>query len=119
MSARKSIDSRLKLFFTAITTLEVQVIRHRRISAVQPPVGIEVRWVQTILTDDLPIQFCGHRLRRIEARSKGLTKRYVDAPLVPGDAASVRYFVAKRAGGVALYSVAWSPIRPASHAADQ
>jgi len=38
---------------------------------------------------------------------------------VPGDAASVRYFVAKRAGGVALYSVAWSPIRPASHAADQ
>ena len=88
MSARERIDSRLKLFFAAITTLEVEVIRHRRISAMQPAVGVEVRWVQAVLTDDLPIQFCGHRLRRIEARSKGLTKRYVDAPLVPGDAAS-------------------------------
>lgn len=36
---------------------------------------------------------------------------------VPGDAAAVRYFVARRAGGVALYSVAWSPIHHASRAA--
>ena len=60
----------------------------------------------------------GHRAARPGPRSALAVRWLCVHEGVPGDAATVRYFVAKRAGGVALYSVAWSPVHEPSRAAD-
>ena len=85
MCLRHGSDPGSELLGAAITLFQVQIVRHRGVLAVQHAISLQIRGMQAIQLDYLPVNFCRDFLSVLEVGPDGCSEGDVHATFVPGD----------------------------------